>query len=269
MLWEVILGRYEDMNGLCAAADAPTRRPPSATTPLSSTTALILSYSSELLHRFLHTTTKKAQTYSDDAFQPNIDHHPYAQVSFLVVVKQRLDRKLKLGLLSSGILGYGYELSHFYHAINHHEVKAIIFDAGSTDPGPSMLGSGETLCSRSSIARDLVPVLKASYNRKIKVLIGSAGGAGLNSQVDDLIDIMTEICQKENLPLKLAAIYSDIKRDLVTQKFKANLVEPCGKGPAPLTQVDIDDSINIVAQIGAEPFRQLLSMYLRCLSIMS
>src|SRR6266478_4067265 len=54
----------------------------------------------------------------------------------------------------------------------------IACDAGSTDPGPFSLGSGEPAFAREAVKRDLAALLDAGRRAGIPVLIGSAGTAG-------------------------------------------------------------------------------------------
>ena len=81
-------------------------------------------------------------------------------------------------LTPTAMLGYGYRADHFWYGIEHYKPAAIIVDSGSTDAGPYKLGMNKMTCSRESYIRDLSAMLEACFHRKIKVLIGSAGGDG-------------------------------------------------------------------------------------------
>lgn len=59
--------------------------------------------------------------------------------------------------------------------------------------------------------------------------------------------------------LKIGAIYSGVEKSVVQSKLSEDKIVPCGDGPPPLTKEDIDLAKVIVAQIGAEPFMELLS----------
>ena len=50
-------------------------------------------------------------------------------------------------------------------------------DAGSTDPGPFYLGSGESAFPKIAVKRDLALLMKAAQSKKIPLIIGSAGTA--------------------------------------------------------------------------------------------
>lgn len=91
------------------------------------------------------------------------------------------------------------------------------------------------------------------------MLIGSAGGAGINAQVDDVVAMCREIAEKRHFKLRVGCIYSDVDKRVILEKHTGGLIEPCGQGPPPLQKQDIEQSTNIVAQIGSEPFLELLS----------
>ena len=157
----------------------------------------------------------------------------------------------------SGILGYGYDLDEFWQVLDEEQPAAIIIDAGSTDPGPYMLGTGKTLCSKASYARDLTPILEACAAYGTKFLVSSAGGAGTNAQVDFLVDIIREITEANGWGFKLATIKFNDDRGTFLSKLQAGKTQPCGPGPA-LTEGDVNDATAIVAQMGAEPFMKVM-----------
>ncbi|KIW87115.1 uncharacterized protein Z519_12226 [Cladophialophora bantiana CBS 173.52] len=95
----------------------------------------------------------------------------------------------------TAILGYGYNVVEFWHTIIEDAPETIIADGGSTDPGPYMLGTGKTLCTNASTTREITPFLEACANYKTKVLISSAGAAGSNEQVDQLLGIIAGIAE--------------------------------------------------------------------------
>ena len=102
-------------------------------------------------------------------------------------------------------------------------------------------------------------MLQVAATSHVKVLIGSAGGAGINAQVDDVASMVKEIAERRHFKLNVGCIYSDVDKKVVLAKHKAGLIEPCGQGPPPLQEQDVTQSTNIVAQIGAEPFLEMLS----------
>ena len=155
-----------------------------------------------------------------------------------------------------GMLGYGYPVDHFRAAIDA-GADAIVIDSGSTDNGPQELALGKRTCSDGAYVRDLEPMLDACATRKIPLLIGSAGGTGTNEQVDFLLGLVRGIAQGRGYRLRAAAIYADVPKQLIRERLSESRIAPCGPVPA-LTDTDIDQATNIVAQMGAEPFTRAL-----------
>lgn len=166
-----------------------------------------------------------------------------------------LKKELKI-LTPHGILGYGIPEKDFWRGIDA-GADAMIIDAGSTDPGPYLLGLDSTIVSREAYIRDLTIMLKATATRKVPAYISSAGGAGTNRQVDAMLDLISEIAKTNGWQFKAAAIYSDIDKAVILKRLGAGQIEPCSSAPA-LTADDVTQSTNIVAQMGAEPFLKVL-----------
>ena len=110
-------------------------------------------------------------------------------------------------LTPTPILGYGYPLDHFWYGIHTYKPNAIIVDAGSTDPGPYLLGTGLKLCSKASYIRDLTPILDACHQFGIKFLVSSAGGSGSNEHVDELVGLINEICEANGYSFKVTIFH--------------------------------------------------------------
>ena len=73
-----------------------------------------------------------------------------------------------------GMLGYGYAPESLENAFAG-KLDFIGVDAGSTDPGPYYLGSGNGFVKPLQVKRDLSLVLKRALEQKIPFIIGSAG----------------------------------------------------------------------------------------------
>lgn len=155
-------------------------------------------------------------------------------------------------LTPCAILGYGFRSDHFWLGVDKYQPSAIIVDAGSTDGGPYKLGLNRMTCGKESYIRDLTHVLEACYYRKIKVLIGSAGGDGSNAHVQEMLDIITEISAIHGLSFKIATITTAISRETIKSRITKGQVHPCGPVPD-LTVSDVDKAIDVVGQMGAEP----------------
>ena len=155
-----------------------------------------------------------------------------------------------------GLLGYGFPEADFWRGIDA-GADAIVVDAGSTDPGPYLLGLGKMIVSAAALERDLRIMLAGAVQKKIPLLIGSAGGAGTDAHVDATVAMIRGIAEEKGYRLKIAAIYADVGPARVRERFGEGLIEPCASAPE-LTAKDIDESVHIVAQMGMEPFVKVL-----------
>ncbi|KIW28337.1 uncharacterized protein PV07_08010 [Cladophialophora immunda] len=160
----------------------------------------------------------------------------------------------------SPILGYGYDADEFAYGVVECGADAIIVDAGSTDLGPFNLGAGTTLYGYDSYVRGLTLILDACFHLKVKVYISSAGGGGSNQHVDDLKSIVSEIATQRNWTFEVASIKAEISRETIHRKLREGLVHPFRPVHA-LTHELVDDTMKIVAQMGAEPFLEAIQSY--------
>lgn len=160
-------------------------------------------------------------------------------------------------LTPNAMLGYGYKTEHFWYGIEKYKPKAIIVDSGSTDGGPYKLGLNKMTCGRASYVRDLTPMLEACFHRKIKVLIGSVGGDGSYKHVREMLEIVTSIARENKWSFKIATIDANIDRDLIVKRIHSDSVHPCGPVES-LTVGAVDRAVDVVAQMGAEPYLKAL-----------
>jgi hypothetical protein len=175
-----------------------------------------------------------------------------------MTAEQRNTKEIKI-LSPTGILGYGFPPESFKRGLEH-EPDCIAVDGGSTDPGPYYLGVGKSFTSRGGVKRDLRFILKAAIGRqdkRIPVIIGSAGGAGAKPHLDWCRDIVKEIALEEGLRFKLACIYADIPARRVRDALAAGKIS-AGPYVPELTESIIEESVNIVGQMGTEPIIRAL-----------
>ena len=66
-----------------------------------------------------------------------------------------------------GMLGYGFPEEDYQRGLER-EPDAVILDSGSTDPGPYMLGTGQTMVKPMAYVRDLKLILSGIGEKKIK-----------------------------------------------------------------------------------------------------
>lgn len=154
-------------------------------------------------------------------------------------------------LAPTGTLGYGFGAEALARGMSLNP-SVIAVDAGSTDPGPHYLGSGEPLVSRLPMKRELTQLIAAGRQANIPVIVGSAGGSGSRAHVDWTVEIVREIARERGLNFKLAWIYADIPFDRVRAAIRAGEVNDFEAGYE-LVEKDVDEAATIVAQMGHEP----------------
>ncbi len=151
-----------------------------------------------------------------------------------------------------GMLGYGYDTGNFEKKISDCNIDFIGVDAGSTDPGPYYLGSGNNFVKDRQVIRDIEPALTAAFQNKIPLIIGSAGGAGSKQHVEKTLSLLRSIAEKNLLHFKTAVIYSDIDRSVIRNALNRGDIATCGNS-GELRPEMIAESKNIVGQMGTGP----------------
>ncbi len=155
-----------------------------------------------------------------------------------------------------GLLGYGYAPESLAKALLQ-PLDFIGVDGGSTDPGPYYLGSGKGFVKPLQIKRDLSLVLKTALERKIVLIIGSAGGSGARPHVESTLGILREIAAEQKLRFRAAVIYSDLSRELLQKAVAENRLSPCGGAPE-FRADDLPLLCHPVAQFGTDPVIEAL-----------
>jgi len=155
-----------------------------------------------------------------------------------------------------GNLGYGFPESSLQNGIAR-DPHIMGADNGSTDAGPYYLGSGDQLTKREQIVRDLGLSLAAARKKGIPYIIGSAGTAGGDPNVDSVLDVLHELAKKERHQFKLAVIRSEMDKEFVKLAVREGRTRPLGK-LSELTEQTVDESVRIVGQMGLDPFIQAL-----------
>ncbi len=157
-------------------------------------------------------------------------------------------------LSATGALGH--EPIHpgsFYEGIKR-PLDFIGADAGSGDSAPYFLGADEPMNPYEWEEHDLQLLLLAARERKIPMIIGSAGGAGTNRGVDDYVSILRTIAERHRLePFRVAKIYSEVPIDLLRERLNSERIEPLG-ADGPLSLETLDKTDRVVAMMGIEPY---------------
>jgi len=160
-------------------------------------------------------------------------------------------------LSPTGVCGSGFLESSFEAALalGPHFIGV---DAGSTDPGPTYLGTGRTAFPREAIKRDLRLMLRGARRIGVPLLVGSAGTAGGDLQLDIVRGILEEIAGEEKLSFRLALIHAEQGKDYLKRRLREGRIKPLSPAPE-FDEATIDRSAHIVGMMGAEPFQRALN----------
>ena len=172
------------------------------------------------------------------------------------MIPQHQEKEFRV-LSTTAILGYGFPETSFMAGMRRNP-HLIAVDAGSTDPGPYYLGAGKSFTNRAGVKRDLRLMLREGVKRGIPVVIGSAGGSGARPHVDWCEEIIREIAREEKLHFKMGIVYADVDKKRVRAHLRKKEIKPLACVP-PLTAADLDESVNLVAQMGIEPIERALA----------
>lgn len=153
-------------------------------------------------------------------------------------------------LAPNGIVGYGFPEDSFRRGMEQ-DPDLIACDAGSTDPGPYYLGSGQPFTSRGAVKRDLEIMLEGALSHHIPMVIGSCGGSGANPHLSREREILHEIAKEKGYSFKVAFIPSELDKNYVAEEFRKGNVVSLDSAPE-ITEQDIRDTVHIVAQMGLE-----------------
>lgn len=135
---------------------------------------------------------------------------------------------------------------------------AVVVDAGSTDAGPHKLGAGVAIVSRTAMYQDLQMFVEHAVKAHIPVVISSAGGAGAAVHVQWTLDILDDVLRDAKVTAKVAVVHADIPHDTVMEAVQENRIRPMGANISALNQQIVDETGDIVAQMGHEPILKAL-----------
>jgi len=154
-------------------------------------------------------------------------------------------------LSASGQIGSGFLESSFARGISL-EPHVIACDGGSTDAGPSHLGSGKPHFSREGTKRDLRLMLLGRDTLKVPMIVGSCGFGGGDDGVNWMRDIALEIAREEGLKFRLALVRSEQDKGYLKRRLHEGRIKPLHPAP-PISDEVIDRSTHIVGMMGQEP----------------
>ena len=157
----------------------------------------------------------------------------------------------------NGMLGYGYEFSSLDNGVAE-GLDLMGVDAGSTDPGPFYLGSGQSLVRKEQVRRDLSYALRKARAAGVPMVIGSAGMGGGNPHLAAVRDLLLEEAREHGLHFKLATIASEIDKSVVLGALRAGGIKPM-PDVGELSEAAVVESVRIVGQMGTEPLAHALA----------
>ncbi|GAA0609780.1 acyclic terpene utilization AtuA family protein [Paenochrobactrum glaciei] len=135
----------------------------------------------------------------------------------------------------------------------------IAADSGSDDIGPGPLGSDTCASPRAWQEHDLEIMLLAARDKKVPMIIGSAGDTGSNSRVDMYVSIIRDLAKKHKLAdFKLGWFYSEVDKELIRQKIRNGSAVRGLDERADLDEKTLDATERVVAMAGIHPFKKLL-----------
>ena len=130
-------------------------------------------------------------------------------------------------------------------------------DGGTVDAGPYHLGSGTCAYSRDSLMQE-VDALLATVPQGVPIVIGSAGTAGGDPQVDWMLDIFSEVVATRGLKRKVATIKSEQDPVYLKAMMREGRIRPLENAPH-FDEDTIDASTRIVGMMGVEPIQLALA----------
>ncbi|MDX6740656.1 acyclic terpene utilization AtuA family protein [Actinocorallia sp. A-T 12471] len=163
---------------------------------------------------------------------------------------------MELRLLApTGALGAGFDTAGFDRgeALRPH---VIACDAGSTDSGPSALGSGRPKLSDAAVIRDLRHLLRARAALGVPLVIGSAGTSGRDDAVDHLAALVRKLCRADGQRVRLGLAYADQPAERLTRLWDEGRIRALPHAPA-VTRETFSSS-HVVGMMGVEPLGELL-----------
>jgi hypothetical protein len=158
---------------------------------------------------------------------------------------------------ATGNLSTGFQEESLVRAVEQ-GADFVGCDAGTTDSGPYYLGSGKPRGPREGVKRNLRLMLREALKAGIPVVVGSAGHAGGRPHLEWTLDIIRELARENGWHFKLAAIDSEVGKNVLADAFNKGEITPLSPAP-PLDDSAIRHAERFVAMMGIEPIQQAIS----------
>lgn len=155
-------------------------------------------------------------------------------------------------LVPCGSLGSGVREGEIEYGLAK-GANVIATDAGSTDSGAAYLALGKSKNNRGAVKRDLSILLRAHAKVGIPIIVGTAGQAGGDLNVNWTRDIVLDVVRELGISPKIALLYSEQEKTALKTFNKQGNVRPLPP-LGPLDDAIIDSCEHIVGLMGVEPY---------------
>lgn len=155
-------------------------------------------------------------------------------------------------LVPCGSLGAGVREEEVDYGLAR-GAQVIATDAGSTDSGAAYLALGKSKNNRGAVKRDLAILMRAHARTGIPVIVGTAGQAGGDLNVDWTRDILLEVVRELGIAPRIALLYSEQDKTALKALNDGGSIRPLPP-LGPLQNETLDACDHIVALMGVEPF---------------
>lgn len=155
-------------------------------------------------------------------------------------------------LVPCGSLGAGVREAEIEYGLAQ-GAHVIATDAGSTDSGAAYLAQGVSKNNREAVRRDLEILMRAQAAAGLPIVIGTAGQAGGDRNLDWTADIVVDVARELGYSPRIALLYSEQDHNTIKRLNAAGRIRPL----PPLGDLDdatVDACEHIVAAMGVEPF---------------
>jgi hypothetical protein len=160
-------------------------------------------------------------------------------------------------LSPTGLVGLGFPETSLRAGLER-EPTFIGCDAGSTDPGPHVLGAGGPFKSRAATKRDLRLMILAGLENRIPVVVGSVGGSGNERALQWTRSVVEEIAREDGVHFRMAAIHAEQNKEFLQQLLRGGHMNPLLDGGPRATEAEIDECECIVGVMGVQPIQSAL-----------
>lgn len=126
-------------------------------------------------------------------------------------------------------------------------------DAGSTDSGAAYLATGKSKNNRGAVKRDLTIMMRAHAETGIPIIVGTAGQAGGDINLDWTRDIALEVAAELRITPRIALLRSEVDKATIKRLNAEGRIRPLPP-VGPLDDATVDACDHIVALMGVEPY---------------